>query len=412
MGTNVFYTKENKSNIMAKQKYELLAPAGSLEMLVSAVNAGADAVYFGLKKFGMRCNARNFEIKDLAKIKKICHANKKKVKMYVTLNIVIYDEELKEIEKTIKKIKGKVDAVICWDPAVITLCKKHKVPFQISTQASVSNIESAKFYKKMGATRIVTARELNLKQVKKISKVIEVEAFAHGAMCVAVSGRCFMSQFLFNRSANKGACIHPCRRSYIVKDKQEGYELEVENDKVLSAKDLCMLPYINEMKKAGITSYKIEGRGRDPRYVDTVIRNYRKALDNKLTKKEIIEGMKELEKVYNRKFSTGFYLGKPTPKDFSDIEHSAATHSKEYVGKIIHCFTKASVGSMKIISHPIKVGDELCIIGKTTGVENMTVKSMQIEGKDVKTSKKGDEIAIKIPVRVRKNDEVYVVKKR
>jgi len=224
---------------MRKQepKYELLAPAGNFPMLVAAVNAGADAVYFGLQGFNMRAGAENFQITDLDEIRKICNngKDKRKVKMYLTLNTIIYDNELKRIEETIKAVKNKIDAIICWDMSVVNLCKKHKIPFHISTQASVANSESARFYKKLGANRIILARELNLKQIKEISKIIDVECFIHGAMCVSISGRCLISQFLFNKSANRGECIHPCRRSYIVKDKQEGYELEIENDKILSA---------------------------------------------------------------------------------------------------------------------------------------------------------------------------------
>ncbi len=248
------------------QKYELLAPAGDFAMLQTAVNAGADAVYFGLKEFSLRANAGNFQLRDLNKINNICA--EKKVRKYLTLNSIIYSNELKKIEEIIKKVKGKVDAIICWDLGVIQICKKYKIPFHVSTQASISNIESAKFYKNLGAERIILARELNLKQIKEIINevAIPVETFIHGAMCLAVSGRCLMSQFLFNRSANRGECIHPCRRSYTIKDTQEGYELEVENNHVLSAKDLCTLPFIEDLKKAGITCFKIEGRNREPKY--------------------------------------------------------------------------------------------------------------------------------------------------
>lgn len=410
-----------------KQKYELLAPAGNFPMLVAAVKAGADAVYFGLQEgFNMRVNAKSFKISDLGKMREICNTqglNNEKVKMYITLNTIIYPEEVAKVEEIIKKIKGKIDAVICWDFSVIELCKKYKIPFFISTQASISNIESAKFYKKLGAKRIVLARELDLKQIKKIIKNvtplgvpqkserrgIEVEIFVHGAMCISESGRCFMSQFLFNRSANRGACIHPCRRSYTVKDKQEGYELELENNKVMSAKDLCMLPYIEDMKKAGIKCYKIEGRNRDPRYIDAVVRVYRKALDKKLTKDEIRQGMQELEKVYNRKFSSGFFLGKPTPKDFTDIEHSNSTEKKEFIGKIIHYYDKLEVGTIKLVKK-IKVGDKICVIGNTTGIEETKIDSMHIKNKSVKKAKKGDEVGLKLP-KTRKNDEVYLIKK-
>ncbi len=393
-----------------KLKLELLAPAGNFPMLTAAVNAGADAVYFGLQKYGMRANAKNFKISDLEKMREVCNRglDGRKVKMYVTLNTIVYDNEIKDIEKTLQKIKGKVDAVICWDLAVIKLCKKYKMPFFISTQASVANTESAKFYKQLGAKRIVLARELNLKQIKEISKIIEVECFAHGAMCVAISGRCFTSQFLFRRSANRGACIHPCRRSYIVKDKQEGYELELENDKVMSAKDLCTLPFIEQMKKAGITCFKIEGRNRDPRYVDTVTRIYRKALDRKLTKKEIEQGIDELKKVYNKGFSSGFYLGLPTPDDFAKAEHSCATEKKHFVGKVTHYYPKIGVAILKLSSE-LKVGDKVVIIGNKTGILNSKIENIEINRKKVEKGKKGEEVTVRLPG-VRKNDEVYIIK--
>lgn len=389
-------------------KYELLAPAGDFPMLVTAVNAGADAVYFGLKEFSLRANARNFELKDLDKINEICNKNKKKkVKKYLTLNSIIYSDELRKIEEIIKKVKGKVDAIICWDLSVIQLCKKYKIPFHVSTQASVSNVEATKFYKKLGAERIILARELNLKQIKEIidKANIKVETFIHGAMCLAISGRCLMSQFLFNKPANRGECIHPCRRSYIIKDTQEGYELEIENNHVLSAKDLCTLPFIEQLKKAGITCFKIEGRNRDPRYADTVIRIYKKALDKKLTKKEIKNSVEELEKVYNKGFSSGFYLGLPTHKDFSDIEHSSSKEKKEFIGKITHYYPKVGVAAIKLVSE-LKIGDNILVIGKTTGITNSKVESMQIKHSPVEKASKGQEVGIKMPF-VRENEEVY-----
>jgi U32 family peptidase len=389
-------------------KPELLAPAGNFPMLVTAVNAGADAVYFGLQEFSMRASAKNFTFKDLKKINEICKPNK--VKKYLTINTIIYNKELSKLEKVIKKVKPFVDAIICWDLSVIQLCKKYKIPFHISTQASVSNIESAKFYKKLGAERIVLARELNLKQIKEISKVISVETFVHGAMCVAVSGRCFTSQFLFNKSANRGQCLHPCRRSYIVKDKQDNYELELQNDKIMSAKDLCTLPFLEKLKKANITSFKIEGRNRDPRYVDTVVRTYRKALDKKLTKKELDESLEELNKVYNKGFSSGFYLGLPTSDDFAKMENSASREKKHFVAKVVHYYPKINVAKIKV-SSSFKIGDEINIIGKATGLQKFKLESMEQEGKQIKKIIKGQEAGIKIPFKVRKNDEVYIIKK-
>ncbi len=389
-------------------KLELLAPVGNFTNLKVAINAGADAIYFGLKEFSLRSNAGNFSVKDVDKIKKSC--DEKGVKIYLTMNSIIYNEEITKIDEILRKVKGKVDAVICWDMSVIQLCRKYKIPFHISTQASVSNVESAKFYKEMGAERIVLARELNLKQIKEISKFVKVECFAHGAMCVAVSGRCFMSQFLFGKSANRGECLHPCRRSYIVKDKQEKYELEVQNDKIMSAKDLCTLPFIDKLKKAGIISFKVEGRNRDPRYVDTVIRTYRKALDKKLTEDEVKEALKDLENVYNKGFSSGFYLGVPTSDDFSSIEHSHAKEVRHFIGKIVHYYPKPGVGSINLVSE-LKVGDKIIVVGKTTGLVNSVVETIEIKNEQVISGKKGQEVGIKLPL-VRKNDEVYVIKKK
>jgi len=393
---------------MRKPKYELLAPAGDFPMLITAINAGADAVYFGLKEFSMRKNAGNFALKDLDKINALC--GPKKIKKYLTLNSIIYNEEILEIEEIIKKIRNKVDAVICWDMAVIHLCKKYKIHFHISTQASVSNIEAAKFYKKLGAKRIVLARELNLNQIRKISKIIDVECFAHGAMCLAVSGRCLMSQFLFNKSANRGECIHPCRRSYIIRDKQEGYELEVENSHVLSAKDLCALPFIEKLKSAGIKYFKIEGRNRDPRYVDVVVRAYRKALDKRLSEKEIKGLLEKLNTVYNKGFSQGFYLGLPTPDDFSKTEHSAASEMKHFTGNVVHYYSKIGVATVKLVSE-LKVGDEVVVIGEKTGIVKSVVKRIEIKHNPVKKAVKGQEIGIKLPL-VKRNDEVYVIKNK
>ncbi|MEK6875414.1 MAG: U32 family peptidase [Nanoarchaeota archaeon] len=398
---------------MAKQKYELLAPAGNFSMLAAAVNAGADAVYLGLGEFSMRANAKNFKISDLKEIRNTCNRglNGRKVKIYLTLNTIIYDEEIRKIEKILKQVKNKVDAVICWDLSVAELCKKNKIPFFISTQASVANSKTAEFYKKFGAKRIILARELNLKQIKKISKIIEVETFIHGAMCIALSGRCFTSQFLFNKSANRGECLHPCRRSYQVfkaRDKQEDYELEIENNKIFSAKDLCTLPFIEKLKQAGIKAFKIEGRGRDARYVDIVVRIYRKSLDKKLTKQEIHESLNELKKVYNKGFSSGFYLGVPTSDDFSKIEHSSAIEKKEFIGKIRHFFPKISVATIQL-NNSIKKGEKICIIGDKTGIINTEITSMEIKNKPVEKAIKGQEIGIKLPKQARKNDEVYKI---
>jgi putative protease len=239
--------------------------------------------------------------------------------------------------------------------------------------------------------------------------VIDVECFVHGAMCVAISGRCLTSQFLFNKSANRGECLHPCRRSYIVKDKQEGYELEVKNDKILSAKDLCTLPFIEKLKSAGVISFKIEGRNRDARYVDIVTRVYKKALNKKLTEEEIRNSIEQLKLVYNRDFSSGFYFGLPTSDDFAKTENSAAKEKKHFIGKVTHYFPKMNVATIKLVSE-LNLGDKIIVIGKTTGLINSKIERIEINRLPVKKAIKGQEIGIKLPS-VRKNDEIYKIKK-
>jgi U32 family peptidase len=396
-----------------KKKIELMAPAGDFSTLMAACNAGADAVYFGLQDFSMRSGKKNFKISDIEKIKKICNSYQRKPKIYLTLNTIVFDRDVKKIESIIKKIKKKVDAVIVSDFATIKLCKKHKVPFFISTQMSVANKEAAIFFKKLGAKRVVLARELNIRQIKEIGKIknLEIEVFIHGAMCVAISGRCFTSQFLFNKSANKGECLHPCRRSYRVEDKETGYKLELYNNTVMSAKDVCVLPFIEELKRANISSFKIEGRNRDARYVSVVVRVYREAIDNKLNTERIIFLMKELEEVFHRGFSSGFYLGKSLFTDYASVEGSAAKVYKEYVGKVTHYYPKAGVVLVKLAKE-IKTKDKLVFIGKNVGVDQITVEEIEINKKRVEKAKKGDEIGIKISREVKKNTEVYVLRER
>lgn len=390
------------------KKPELLAPAGDFECLAAAINAGADAIYFGLQEFNMRARAKNFTIKDLPKIQRICRS--KRIKKYLTLNTIIYDKELKKLEKIIKKAKQYINAIICSDISVMILCRKYNIPFHISTQCSVSNSKTAEFYKRLGARRIVLARELNLKQIKKISKIIPVEIFIHGAMCVSISGRCFTSQFLFNQSANRGECLHPCRRFYKVKDK-EGNELKVDNHHIFSAKDLCTLPFIDKLKKANISAFKIEGRNKEPEYVDTVTRVYRKAIDKRLTEQEIRKGIEELKKVYNKGFSSGFVLKTPTSDDFSKSEHSSATQSKKFIGKITHYYSKLGVASLHLNAGTLKLEDNVFIIGKTTGIIKHKIISMEIGGKVVEKVKKSQDVAIKLPL-CKKGDEVYKVIKK
>lgn len=268
-------------------KPELLAPAGNWIMLRAAINAKADSIYFGLKQLNMRMTAGNFELNELKNIAAECHKNK--IKAYLCLNTIIYDKEIKELKNILNKAKeAKIDAVICWDFSVISECEKLNLPVHLSTQASMSNFEAVKALKSKfkNISRINLARELSLEQIKNIIKKIkknklkvEAECFIHGAMCVSISGRCFLSQHLFSKSANRGECLQPCRREYVVYDPEDKYKLKLGRSYVMSPKDLCALPFIDKLIEAGISAFKIEGRNRSPEYVKTVTEVYREAID-------------------------------------------------------------------------------------------------------------------------------------
>jgi len=402
--------------VTTKKKPELMAPAGDWTMLRAAVKAGADAVYFGVDKLNMRAKAKNFSVSELPDISKFCRT--KKVKTYLTLNTLVFENEIAEAEKIIVAAKSaKIDRIICWDLAVAELCHKHKFPFCISTQGSVSNSLSASVYKKLGAVRIVLARECSLEEIKKIRKNtnLEIEAFIHGAMCIAVSGRCFMSHHLFGQSANRGDCIQPCRREYEVYDTAAQKSLLIGDDYVLSPKDLCTIEFIDQLIEAGIDSFKIEGRKRAPEYVAKTVSVYRKAIDlyykRKLTAEMKKEFLKELETVYNRGFSTGFYFGKPSSEDYAGVEGSKATTRKVYVGKVLNYFKKPKVAQVLLETGQIKLKDQLIITGETTGLLEMTLKRIIINEKSSKSAKKGDEVTFVTPELVRRNDKVYLVER-
>ncbi len=393
-------------------KPELIAPAGNWAMLTAAINAGADAVYFGVKQLNMRITAQNFELSELKKVVDYCHKNK--VKAYLTLNTIIYDNEIEKLRKVLKEArKAGIDAIIAWDFAVIEEARKLKLPTHLSTQASVANSLSASFFKKLGIKRIVLARELNLEQIKHIKQEnpdLEIECFIHGAMCVSISGRCFLSQEIFRKSANRGECLQPCRREYIIKDPEEGHELILGKSYVLSPKDLCTITFIDKLKKAGITGFKIEGRNRSVEYVKTVTECYRKALDKKLTKSQINQLIKKLKTVYNKKFSTGFYLGLPTADDFTDIYGSAANQTKHYIGVIKNFYKKIKVAEIKIETGSLKLGDKIMIQGNKTGCFEQKIKSMEINHKKVSKAKKGQRVGIKLNKEARPNDKLFLIK--
>ena len=390
-----------------------MAPAGDWTMLRTAVQAGANAVYFGVDRLNMRAKAANFTVGDLPELVTFCAENN--VKTYLTINTIIYEEEISELEEIIFSAKKSgVDCIICWDLSVAELCGKHEFPFCISTQGSVSNSLAASIYKKLGAVRIVLARECSLEEIKKIraNTDLEIEAFVHGAMCIAVSGRCFMSHHMFGQSANRGECVQTCRREFEVYDSASDKSLMIGEDYVMSPNDLCTIEFIDQLIEAGIDSFKIEGRKRSPEYVAKTVSVYRRAIDlyfeGKLSdeiKKEMLE---ELKQVYNRGFSSGFYFDVPSAEEYADIHGSNATKRKEYLGKVLNYFQKAKVVHMLIESGSLKLNDDLLIIGETTGVVEIKAGHFFRNDKEADYAEKGDEVTFVVEELVRPRDKVYL----
>jgi len=391
-----------------------MAPAGDWTMLRAAVNNGADAVYFGLDKLNMRAKAANFTVDQLPEINSFCKEHK--VLTYLTLNTIVFEEELEELEEIIIAAKKNgVDRIICSDLAVADLCYKHEFPFCISTQSSISNSLAADVYKRMGAVRIVLARECSLAEIKKIrvKTDLEIEAFVHGAMCIAVSGRCFMSHHLFGKSANRGECIQPCRREYEVYDPAIDKSLVIGEDYIMSPKDLCTIEFIDQLIEAGIDSFKIEGRKRAPEYVAKAVSVYRQAInlyfEGNLTKEKKMDLLTELEKVYNRGFSSGFYFDVPSSEEYAGVEGSKATTRKSYVGKVLNYYKEIEVAHILMESGQLKTDDEILIMGETTGVLDIKLEKFSVNDKENSIANRGDEITLKVPSLVRRNDKVYLI---
>ena len=402
-----------------KKKPELLAPVGNEVMLKSAIDAGCNAVYFGIKELNMRATANNFEISQLNKIVKTCHdAN---VRSYLTLNSIVYDDELEKLRRVLEAAKGaKIDAVICHDHAVIIQALKSKIPVHISTQANVSNFEAVNYYSELGAKRIVLARELTLDQIRFIKKKIdknevnvEIETFVHGAMCVSVSGRCYTSQFMFGKSANRGDCLQPCRREYDVTDRETGDTLKIDNHFVMSPKDLCTIDFIDLLIDAGIDSFKIEGRAKNPEYVKIVIGAYKEAIDSffegNYTREQASKLKLDLDKSFNRGFSNGFYMGVPL-NEFTNAYGGKSGYKKDYVGFVKHYYKRINVAEIKVESTEFKVGDTIMIQGQSTGVVDGIVQSIQINYKDFDIAEKGKTVAIKFEKDLRPNDKVFLIR--
>lgn len=394
-------------------KPELMAPAGDWTMLRTAINAGADAVYFGVDKLNMRAKAKNFTLNDLPEIAELCRENN--VKSYLTLNTIVFEEELSDLTEIIEKAKiSGIDRVICSDLAVADICHKNSFQFCISTQGSISNSMSADVYKRLGAVRIVLARECSLEEIKKIRAKtdLEIETFVHGAMCIAVSGRCFMSHHLFGQSANRGECVQPCRREYEVYDTSIDKSMIVGEDYIMSPQDLCTIEFIDQLIESGIDSFKIEGRKRAPEYVATTVSVYRKAIDlyfeGKLTTEKKEEFLTELKTVYNRGLSTGFYFDVPSSNEYAGVSGSKATTRKVYVGKVLNYFKEPEVAHILIESGLVKENDELLIIGETTGVVEVTIKNFLKIDQPAASAEKGDEITFVVSALVRPRDKVYL----
>ena len=407
------------------KKVELMSPAGSYESLQAALQGGADAIYFGIEQLNMRARStNNFSLNDLSEIHKIC--SQKKVKTYLTLNTVIYDHDVSLMKMIIKAAKeNKIDAIIASDHAVLVHAKKLGVPIHISTQANVSNIESVRFYSEYADT-IVLARELTLRQVGDIVKqikrydikgpseeLIKIEVFAHGALCMAISGKCYLSLHSHNASANRGACIQNCRREYVVKDKEEEIELEIDNEYIMSSKDLCTIDFIDKLIESGISILKIEGRGRSADYVYTTTKCYKEAIESYYSgtysnRYNISAWKQELLTVFNRGFWGGYYLGK-TLGEWTDEAGSKATKKKIYIGKGTKYYSKKSIGEFKLESHKLSIGNEVLITGPTTGIIQTKVHELRIQDIPVHSVRKGDTFSMPLNNKIRPSDKLYKV---
>jgi len=400
------------------KKPELVAPAGDWMSLQSAVSAGCDAVYFGVKGFNMRYTAHNFDLLEIKKVMAFLKKNGKKG--YLALNTTVYDKEIEKINKILKEAKkSKVDAVILWDMAVLSAAKKLGLNIHLSTQASVSNFSAFKFYSSLGVKRIVLARECPLKEIKQIiqqakkSKIkCTVETFVHGAMCVSISGRCFLSQHTFNESANRGKCLQPCRREYFIKDKEGECEYVLGEDYLLSAKDLATITFLDQLIKSGISAFKIEGRVRSPEYVGITTSAYRTAIDafakGKLDKKLKEKLLKKVSSVYNRTFSSGFYYGRE--EDLGAVRESK--YEKIYLGDVKKFFKKISVAEILVRNKELKRGEEILITGKTTPASFVKVDEIELDHKRVSTVRRGEAAGVKLPFAVRPNDKVFIWRRR
>lgn len=409
---------------MERQAVEIMAPVGSYESLAAAIQGGAGSVYFGVEQLNMRArSSNNFTLDDLRKIAE--KASKHGVKTYLTVNTIIFDNELDKLHQVIDAAKeAGISAIIASDIAAISYARSIGVEVHISTQLNITNIEGVKFYAQF-ADVIVLAREMNLGRVWEISKqikeqqitgpagkLIQLEMFVHGALCMAVSGKCYLSLHEMNSSANRGSCMQTCRRAYTVTDQETGAELEIDNEYIMSPKDLKTIHFLNKVLDAGVSVLKIEGRARSPEYVKTVVECYREAadayFDQSFTDEKIAAWDQRLTTVFNRGFWDGYYLGQRLG-EWSKNYGSVATKRKLYLGKGMNYFSKLGVAEFKMETGKLQVGDQILVTGPTTGVVEAKVEEIRVDLKPVDQTQKGERFSIKLDQTIRRSDKLYKI---
>ena len=408
---------------MKRSDIEIMAPVGSYESLAAAIQAGADAVYFGVGKLNMRsASAANFSLDDLGRI--VATARRARVKSYLTVNTIVYEEELDEVRRVIDRAHAEgVDAIIASDLAVILYARQIGQEVHISTQCNISNSEAVRFYAQWADT-VVLARELSLEQVAAIhrriveepilgpkGKPVAIEMFAHGALCMSISGKCYLSLYETGCSANRGACRQLCRRKYTVTDTETGAQLDIDGRYVLSPKDLCTIDFLDRMLDAGVRVLKIEGRARGAEYVKRVVEGYDtalRAIEAGTYTPELAAGLKErLREVFNRGFWEGYYAGRPVV-EHSPAYGSSATRRKVYVGKVVNFYKKLSVAEVLVEAAPLSVGEEIFFLGATTGVAEQSLDQLHgPDGKPTRQVVQGELCAIRTPGVIRRGDKLY-----
>lgn len=399
-----------------------MAPVGSYESLWSAIHAGADAIYFGVEGLNMRSRSSvNFTLDDLREISRICDENG--VKSYLTVNTIIYDSDMARMREIIDAVAASgISAIIASDMAAILYARSRGVEVHISTQQSVGNTETLRFFAQY-ADVVVLARELSLEQVREIheaivrddirgprGELVRIEMFCHGALCMAISGKCYLSLHEMNSSANRGACTQICRRSYTVTDRETGEQLDVDNKYIMSPKDLKTIHFLNKMIDAGVRVFKIEGRARGPEYVSIAVKCYSEAIeaicDGTYSQEKIDGWDTELKKIFNRGFWNGYYLGQRLG-EWSSKYGSSATRTKEYRAKGVRYFSNIGVGEFYMESGELHVGDEVVITGPTTGTQILTLEEIRVGLKPVEKAVKGDSFSIAVPSKIRPSDKLY-----